>query len=94
VGVDVERIDPAVDREAIGALAFDPSTARRLAGASVCSFFAHWTRLEALGKCRGTGLREQMAFDPRAGEVVVDIDAGPGTQPPWRWRPDPSGSNC
>jgi 4'-phosphopantetheinyl transferase len=77
VGVDVERVDPTRDRTGIGELVFDPATSRRLAGASAGSFFTHWARLEALGKCRGTGLREQMALDPREGEVIVDVDAGP-----------------
>lgn len=60
IGVDVERIDPAVELLAIGRRFFSPTEHAELAACDEAdrplAFFRCWTRKEAYLKARGTGL--------------------------------------
>lgn len=82
LGVDVELVDDDRDFTALASFAFDASTTEGLASMGRRErsdyFHRHWTRLEALGKCRGTGITDNMAFDPHGTEWVVDIAVGVG----------------
>ena len=73
VGVDVERTDRTVDREAVAARIFAPAEAealRRLPEAArVAGFYRAWTVREALVKVRGEGMftlstRVEVEVDP------------------------------
>jgi 4'-phosphopantetheinyl transferase len=75
VGVDVERISPALDWAQIAAHALSPGEAAALhdlpAGDRRAAFFSCWTRKEAYLKARGYGLRAPLeAFDVSVGPAV------------------------
>jgi 4'-phosphopantetheinyl transferase len=82
VGVDVERVRSDVDVVAVAQRAFGEAVACELAGEGeprrTQRFFELWTREEARGKCRGTGLIEP--DDPRQldAPAVTDLQIGEG----------------
>ena len=82
VGVDVERVRSDVDVVAVAHRAFGEAIANELAGETEPRrsqrFFEVWTREEARGKCRGTGLIEP--DDPRRldAPAVTDLRVGKG----------------
>ena len=59
LGIDVERVDPSLDVDAVARRAFTPDEQRELDGAGPAErcavFFRIWTRKEAYLKARGTG---------------------------------------
>ncbi len=80
VGVDIERIAPRRNLDALARRALDPAQAKAIAalppGERLSAFHTAWTRREAIAKCLGTGLWSP----PSAGAetTVVDLDAVPG----------------
>jgi len=79
VGVDVERLRPMRDYQAVAERFFPPAEAAVLAAAPPAArkreFFRLWTRIEAMLKARGIGLYG--AGTDLAGEWTVEpIDAG------------------
>ena len=84
VGVDVERIDPAVSVDAVVARFFSRGEieAFRTIGAEqrVAAFFAAWTRKEAYVKARGEGVlsrlrRFSVSVDPKRACVLFEDSA-------------------
>lgn len=78
IGVDLERIDPAVDCLALAESAF---SANELAALRACgpdqrreAFFAGWTRKEALAKAIGLGL----SIEPHQLDVATGADGQNG----------------
>jgi 4'-phosphopantetheinyl transferase len=82
VGVDVELVRSGLDVVAVAQRAFGEAVASELAcegeARRTQRFFEVWTREEARGKCRGTGLIEPE--DPRQLDVpaVIDLQVGEG----------------
>lgn len=60
VGIDVERIDAAVNYHGVAASFFSPAEVEEIGGAPLAcarrTFFRLWSRHEAVGKARGDGL--------------------------------------
>jgi 4'-phosphopantetheinyl transferase len=74
VGVDVERIRPMPDYEALAERFFPPSEAAEVADER--DFFRRWTRIEAVLKARGVGI--YAAGTEMAGDwTIAEIDVGP-----------------
>lgn len=77
VGVDIERIAPLPDLEALAAYALADAEARHLAGLDAAEqpdfFYRCWTRKEACLKAMGTGLH----IEPRTIDTTGDG---------WRWQ--------
>jgi 4'-phosphopantetheinyl transferase len=71
VGVDVERVRPLDDALTIAKNRFTPAEAAAIDSPE--SFFALWTRKEAVSKCLGWGL--SLPFD------VFSVAAQPGSGP-------------
>ena len=75
IGVDVERIRPLPDFQALADRFFPPSEAAQVA--DLDDFFRRWTRIEAALKATGVGLYG-MGVEPQGEWTIVEIDAGPG----------------
>ena len=77
VGVDVARIAPVPDAEAIAARFFAASELDALRSlqkdAREAAFFTSWVRLEALTKATGDGLVRDARESPAAGWTVRDL---------------------
>lgn len=85
LGVDIERIDPAIDAIGIAATLFAPAEHAALAALSgpavVDAFFACWTRKEAYVKAIGQGLSHPLtAFAVSLGAEPAFLNGGAG----WR----------
>jgi 4'-phosphopantetheinyl transferase len=82
VGVDVERVDPTLDRTSLVDEVLSDVEQARLAGAplSAAEFFAVWTRKEAVLKATGDGLRVPL------GDLT--LGAAPLRLTGWRGRGD------
>jgi 4'-phosphopantetheinyl transferase len=82
VGVDVEEIRADVDVVAVARRAFGDAVATELAGEPESRrtqrFFEIWTREEARGKCRGTGLIEPNDLRRLDAAHVTDLTIGHG----------------
>jgi 4'-phosphopantetheinyl transferase len=82
VGVDVERLRERTDVLGVAARVLgDPARATLAAlppAERRAAFFALWTRAEAYGKARGTGLTGVRDDPPGPGWWVRELDAGPG----------------
>ena len=81
IGVDIERLRPLAEHQAIAERFFPPSEARALAAAPERErereFFRRWTRIEAMLKATGEGLYG--AGSELGGEwTVQEVDAGEG----------------
>ena len=78
VGIDIERVRPLPDLDALAAASLGDGEARALEdlvdGDRVASFYRFWVRKEALLKARGCGL----AVDPRAVDTTQGV-------PGWEW---------
>jgi 4'-phosphopantetheinyl transferase len=82
VGVDVEEIRSDLDVVAVARRALGEAEADELArapqGLRTQTFFELWTREEARGKCRGTGLIEPDDERRRGALAVADFPVGDG----------------
>lgn len=82
VGVDVEEVRSELDLVAIARRALGDEDADALAGMSegmrTQRFFQLWTREEARGKCRGTGLIEPHDERRRGALDIADLEIGGG----------------
>lgn len=80
VGLDVEKIDPDLDVDAVARLALSADEARELASYAgierARAFTTYWTRKEAVLKATGEGLRGDLKADVPDGTQVVELDAG------------------
>ncbi|HSZ36985.1 MAG TPA: 4'-phosphopantetheinyl transferase superfamily protein [Acidimicrobiales bacterium] len=80
VGVDVEELRSDVDAVAVAERAFGDAVASALAGepepVRTQRFFEVWTREEARGKCRGTGLLEPDDARRLEAAEVTDLEMG------------------
>jgi len=81
IGVDVERLRPFADCQAIAERFFPPSEAAAFTAVPLCEreaeFFRRWTRIEAMLKARGIGLYG--AGSELEGEwTVLPVEVGPG----------------
>ncbi|MCL4401055.1 MAG: 4'-phosphopantetheinyl transferase superfamily protein [Acidobacteria bacterium] len=76
IGVDIERVRPIREAEGIANRFFSPAE-RSLLDGTPESFFAVWTRKEALLKATGEGIFGMEAPVPE-GWSVVDLPAIPG----------------
>ena len=74
VGVDIERLRPLPDHEAIAERFFPPSERE---GLDERDFFRRWTRIEAKLKARGVGLYGA-GVELGGDWTVEEIEAGPG----------------
>ena len=74
VGVDIERLRPLPDHEAIAERFFPPSERE---GLDERDFFRRWTRIEAKLKARGVGLYGA-GVELGGDWTVEEIDAGAG----------------
>jgi 4'-phosphopantetheinyl transferase len=80
VGIDVERIDPALDVDVLARMVLTPDEAQELKEYDglnkIRAFTTYWTRKEAVVKATGEGLRTDLrSVDPyRAIELVTDPD--------------------
>jgi 4'-phosphopantetheinyl transferase len=87
VGVDVERIRPVPEWEAIARRFFPPSEAAALAATPPAGrerdFFRRWTRIEAMLKAQGVGLYGAGA-EMEGQWTVEEIAVAPGEPPPTR----------
>ena len=79
VGIDIERIRPRRDLEALAERALDPAAAATVRATAPAerldAFYRAWTHREATAKCLGTGLGAPLPPTPSA---VTTLDAGPG----------------
>lgn len=85
LGLDIERIDPAIDHAGIAASLFAPGEREALAAltgpAALNAFFACWTRKEAFVKAIGRGLSYPLeSFEVSLGTEPALLDGGDG----WR----------
>jgi 4'-phosphopantetheinyl transferase len=86
VGVDIERVKPIDELEAVALRCFGADTARELvdepAERRAQVFYRHWTMLEAQLKASGVGLAQRL--DCLGGEAdrraltIATVDPGPG----------------
>lgn len=88
VGVDVERIRPDVDIDALAFHFLTPTEAEALRAVPepdrLAAFFACWTRMEAMVKVTGAGLGDGLRHveagpDDTGPFTVRSVDVGPGT---------------
>lgn len=88
IGVDVERIRPDVEIDAVARHVLSPAEAKALRAtpepSRLAAFFACWTRKEAMVKATGAGLGDGIAHvpsDPDIGSAVTvrSIYTRPGT---------------
>ncbi|GAA3127475.1 4'-phosphopantetheinyl transferase [Kribbella aluminosa] len=81
VGLDVERIDPAVDVDAVARIALTADEVRDLSRydgiAKLSAFTTYWTRKEAVVKATGEGLRGDLRAAAPRGIQLLELDAGP-----------------
>lgn len=82
VGLDVEKVDPAVDIDGVAELALTPEERHELARYSdvekALAFTRYWTRKEAAAKATGVGLRGDLRAPMPAGIHVRELDVDPG----------------
>ncbi len=92
LGVDIERLDRAVELQRLARRFFAPAEADVIAGcegaAAVAAFFACWTRKEAYVKARGVGLSMgldtfEVAIDPAAPVALLRTDDDPAQRRRW-----------
>jgi 4'-phosphopantetheinyl transferase len=80
VGLDVERVDPSLDVDALARVALSAAETQELRGydglAKARAFTEYWTRKEAVVKATGEGLRGDLRADVPAGIQVVDLEVG------------------
>lgn len=80
VGLDVEKVDPRVDVDAVARIALSAEEARELSGydgiAKVRAFTTYWTRKEAVVKATGAGLRGDLRAAVPAGIQVQELAVG------------------
>lgn len=78
IGVDIERVDSNAVDIATANLIFTPEELHSLRGYEprerVAAFFAGWTRKEAYGKCRGTGLDVLTRVQTGLSEQTASVD--------------------
>jgi 4'-phosphopantetheinyl transferase len=81
VGLDVERVDPGLDVDAVARVALTAAEVRELEGydgiAKVRAFTTYWTRKEAVLKATGDGLRGDLQAAVQAGIQVQELEVGP-----------------
>ncbi len=78
VGVDLERIDPRRNLDALASRLLGPEEAASLErgpGTAAAAVYAAWTRREARVKCLGVGLGKPL---PDRAVSISNIDAGSG----------------
>lgn len=79
VGLDVEKVDPELDVDAVARVAFAADDVRALSRRTgidkVRAFTEQWTRMEAALKATGEGLRGDLRTIPD-GIQVVQLDVG------------------
>jgi 4'-phosphopantetheinyl transferase len=92
VGIDVERLDPTVDRELLARGSFTPREQARLAALpkplQLSAFFAGWTRKEAFLKACGRGLSiplDQVEVSSIPGEPPLLLRAESDPAEPGHW---------
>lgn len=86
LGVDLERVRPLDDPEALAAFLLDPIERRALSvlppAARNRALLRAWVREEAHRKAEGTGLRDERAMRGRHGRpgsfALLDLEPGPG----------------
>lgn len=91
VGVDIERVRPLADMDAVAARVFSAAErdalARVPAGRKAEAFFAGWTRKEAYIKARGQGIgllgAVEVEVTPDRPARLLRIDGGPGELERW-----------
>jgi 4'-phosphopantetheinyl transferase len=80
VGIDVEKVDPAVDVDGVAGVAFAADEARALeqlrGDEKVRVFTEYWTRKEAVLKATGEGLRGDLKAAVPDGIQVLRLDVG------------------
>ncbi|WP_133780986.1 4'-phosphopantetheinyl transferase superfamily protein [Kribbella sp. VKM Ac-2571] len=80
VGLDVEKVDPGVDVDAVARVALTDAEMRELSGydgvAKARAFTTYWTRKEAVVKATGEGLRGDLRAAVPDGVQVQDLDVG------------------
>ena len=88
VGIDVERVDPAIDMSLLAERIFSAPELRSFEGLGhrekLAMLFATWTRKEALLKALGTGLTRSMSEIELPIEFVLRPQVG--SVPPWPHR--------
>lgn len=81
VGLDVERVDPGLDVDAVARVALTAAEMRELEGydgiAKVRAFATYWTRKEAVVKATGDGLRGDLQAPVPPGIQVQELEVGP-----------------
>ena len=91
VGVDIERVRPLSDMDALAGRVFSAGELAALAGVQageqLDAFFAGWTRKEAYIKARGEGIARvraiEVALSPGEPARVIRVDGQPAE--PERW---------
>ncbi|MFF0345579.1 4'-phosphopantetheinyl transferase family protein [Kribbella sp. NPDC004875] len=80
VGLDVERVDPSLDVDALARVALSEAETQELRGydglAKARAFTEYWTRKEAVLKATGEGLRGDLRAGVPAGIHVVELEVG------------------
>ncbi|WP_157996178.1 4'-phosphopantetheinyl transferase superfamily protein [Kribbella sp. VKM Ac-2569] len=80
VGLDVEKVDPGMDVDAVARVALTDAEMRELSGydgiAKARAFTTYWTRKEAVVKATGEGLRGDLRATVPEGVQVQDLDVG------------------
>ncbi|HZX01298.1 4'-phosphopantetheinyl transferase family protein [Kribbella sp.] len=80
VGLDVEKVDPDVDVDAVARIAFAEDEVRELSRRTgidkVRRFTEYWTRKEAVLKATGEGLRGDLRAAAPDGIQVVRLEVG------------------
>jgi 4'-phosphopantetheinyl transferase len=78
VGLDVEKVDPELDVDALARMALSAAEAQELCGyngiAKVRTFTTYWTRKEAVLKATGEGLRGDLRAEAPTGIHVQALD--------------------
>lgn len=80
VGLDVEKVDLGVDVDAVARVALTDAEVRALSGydgvAKARAFTTYWTRMEAVAKATGEGLRGDLRAAVPDGVHVRELDVG------------------
>ncbi|MGW6195354.1 4'-phosphopantetheinyl transferase family protein [Kribbella sp. NPDC055110] len=82
MGLDVEKVDLGVDVDSVARVALTDAEVRELSGydgiAKARAFTTYWTRMEAVAKATGEGLRGDLRGVVPSGVQVRELEVGVG----------------